>query len=121
MPKVRMLLICLLMLAMPLQAMAGASMHLSAAMQMNSSLHTPSVSPTAASAKHCHDPVPADHQPVGGSSCSHCTVCMSATAISSSLAAPGIPPAIFLSPAHPAVPLAVIADTPERPPRLILA
>lgn len=121
MPKVRMLLICLLMLTMPLQAMAGLSMHLSAAMQLDNSLHTPAVAATEASAEHCHDPVPTDHQPVGGSSCSHCTVCMSATAISSPLAASGVPLAIIHTPTRPASPLAVIADTPERPPRISLA
>jgi hypothetical protein len=121
MPSPRVLLICLLMLTTPLQALAGLSMHLSAALPVNSSLHTPSLPSVEASAEHCHDPVPADHQPVGGSACSHCTACMSASAIGRPLAAPGMPLAIFLSPAQPAVPLAVIADTPERPPRLILA
>lgn len=123
--KLRTVLIWMLMLTMPLQAMAGMSMHLSAAMQVDSSSHASSIAPieqsSEQSSEHCHDPVSSEQKQVSGSSCSHCTVCMSATAIGSPLAAPGAPPTMFIALARPAMQLAAIADTPERPPRQPLA
>ena len=121
MPKLRTVLIWMLMLTMPLQAMAGMRMHFSAAMQLDSSLHATSVTSIEQSPEHCHDPVSAEQKQVDSSSCSHCTACMSAAAIGSALVAPGVPSSICIALGHPEAPLAAIADTPERPPRFSLA
>lgn len=121
MPKLRMLLICLLVLTLPVQAMAGVSMHISAAMQMDSPLHGTSAASIEESSEHCHDPVSAEQKQVGDSSCSHCTVCMSAAAIGSPLSAGGSVPLTLDPPLRQPVAFSFIPDTPERPPRLLLA
>jgi hypothetical protein len=116
MPKLRTVLICMLMLTMPLQAMASMSMQLSAAKQPDSPAQS-----VAAVAGECHGQADAGQSSVNHASCSHCTACMSAAAIGRPLSAGGSLPLTQDPPLRQPVAFSFIPDTPERPPRLFLA
>jgi hypothetical protein len=111
----RFLLLCL-MLALPLQGFAAATM-LSCALGHGSAPATVEAVPSCHSEESLPDAPPARHD------CTHCGVCLHASALP-------IPvtldlPAVSLPPVYAAVPVAVLTshvpDGPERPPRLILA
>lgn len=111
----RFLLFCL-MLALPLQGFAAATM-LSCALGHGSAPATVEAAPACHTEESQPDTPPARHD------CTHCGVCMHASAlpIPVTLALP----AVSVPPAYASVPVAILTshvpDGPERPPRPVLA
>jgi hypothetical protein len=106
---------------MPLQGFATVSMQLPDGSMAFDSSKPAHASSMEVSAGDCHGKVAVEQPSESGSTCSHCAACMSAAAIGSLLATPGVPSVTFLALARPAEQLAAIAETPERPPRTSLA
>lgn len=112
-PAFRRFLLLLLMLTLPLQAFAAASM-LGCAL-------SPPAQAVESTSPGCHAPDPADHPTQH--ECQHCALCFMAGAqlIPAPVLAPlSTPPSVDLPPLV-VVMGGFIPDGPERPPRLILA
>ncbi|MGE8505148.1 hypothetical protein VUJ49_11855 [Pseudomonas berkeleyensis] len=117
--RLRTALVCLLMLALPMQAMAAFGMQLCQQVHGSGALHAmPEHGAQSAVMMHGDDGKPGMHHPAKATSCSLCAFCVSAAVIDQSFAQTGQ--------AHRAEPpqalnerlVSVVPDTPERPPRL---
>jgi hypothetical protein len=127
----RIALIWMLMLALPAQSMAAIGMQLCAVVNQAGALsqdnqQTAAHHPGAGAMAH-HGAAVADHgaadatQPSDNRMCSLCAFCVGAVALSSVVV--GNPPLPTVEPslARPQRLLGLVADTPERPPRFLLA
>ena len=106
----------LLMLALPLQALASASM-------LGCTLSPPAPAMADGMMAGCHEAEPSDHHPPAQHDCKHCAAC----ALGAALPVPVADSVAIAPPPHryaslPAVLFSgFVADGPERPPRPILA
>jgi len=110
-------LLMLLMLTLPLQGLASASMLGCASSAAQASQAAEPMRMTA-----CHEQAPSD-MPPAPHDCKHCAACVLATALPIPISAiPAILPVAIHYLSHPAASFSgFIPDSPERPPRLALA
>ncbi|MFV3386461.1 hypothetical protein ACNFCJ_13680 [Pseudomonas sp. NY15364] len=113
--RLRTALVCLLMLALPMQAMAAFGMQLCQQVHRSATVHVmPEHGQRHAAIKPAAD---GQHHPAKAASCSLCTFCVSAVVFTQPFVqaaeARRAEPPQALSPRL----VSIVADTPERPPR----
>lgn len=127
----RIALIWMLMLALPAQSMAAIGMQLCAVVNQVGAVsqenqQTAAHHPGAVAMAH-HGAAVAEHgaadatQPSDNRMCSLCAFCVGAVALNSVVVGNPPLPTVEPSPARPQRLLGLVADTPERPPRVLLA
>lgn len=116
--RLRTALVCLLMLALPMQAMAAFGMQLCQQVHRSATVHVmPEHGQPHAAMKPSADVTPGQHHPAKAASCSLCAFCVSAVVFTQ--------PFVQSAEARRAEPpqalsqrlVSIVADTPERPPR----
>lgn len=131
--SLRTALICMLMLALPAQAMAALGMqlceqvHRSGALQMSSTQQAEHAMHHDMAADSAHDshqdaaPVSSSDAPADGSLCTLCAFCVGVAELSQPFLNDSALQTVEPATAWPERLVVGVADTPERPPRLSLA